>query len=165
TLLGERARVDRGDPRRAPREPVLRPAGPLRRPGARPVFLVLDEPLLPLRRPQGARAFVRGRAAPRPWGHGLEALALCAPALLHVRHAAARARGHPERTRAALRVPLRARADDRRGARTGAGRDHTSELQSRLHLVCRLLLEKKKISVTRISTPRKKEKTSNNRSN
>src|SRR2546422_2960060 len=27
--------------------------------------------------------------------------------------------------------------------------EHTSELQSRLHLVCRLLLEKKKISVAR----------------
>src|SRR5256884_94278 len=37
---------------------------------------------------------------------------------------------------------------DSRSARTGAGRgrseEHTSELQSRLHLVCRLLLEKKK---------------------
>src|SRR5687768_17822198 len=34
------------------------------------------------------------------------------------------------------------------GARVGAGRseEHTSELQSRLHLVCRLLLEKKKKS-------------------
>src|SRR2546429_4210962 len=28
--------------------------------------------------------------------------------------------------------------------------EHTSELQSRLHLVCRLLLEKKKISVFRV---------------
>src|SRR3989449_1912695 len=28
--------------------------------------------------------------------------------------------------------------------------EHTSELQSRLHLVCRLLLEKKKITVSRI---------------
>src|SRR2546422_7106849 len=34
----------------------------------------------------------------------------------------------------------------RRGGEWGAGRseEHTSELQSRLHLVCRLLLEKKK---------------------
>jgi len=33
----------------------------------------------------------------------------------------------------------------------GAGsEEHTSELQSRLHLVCRLLLEKKKISITPI---------------
>src|SRR2546422_6220831 len=29
-------------------------------------------------------------------------------------------------------------------ARTGRSEEHTSELQSRLHLVCRLLLEKKK---------------------
>src|SRR2546422_2223196 len=30
------------------------------------------------------------------------------------------------------------------GARIGRSEEHTSELQSRLHLVCRLLLEKKK---------------------
>src|SRR2546429_4259070 len=30
------------------------------------------------------------------------------------------------------------------GQRTGRSEEHTSELQSRLHLVCRLLLEKKK---------------------
>src|SRR2546422_2860471 len=30
--------------------------------------------------------------------------------------------------------------------------EHTSELQSRLHLVCRLLLEKKKIPSTRLTT-------------
>src|SRR2546429_4410373 len=30
--------------------------------------------------------------------------------------------------------------------------DHTSELQSRLHLVCRLLLEKKKITTADVST-------------
>src|SRR5205809_5613853 len=41
---------------------------------------------------------------------------------------------------------------------TGAGlvgirsEEHTSELQSRLHLVCRLLLEKKKQNVTIVST-------------
>src|SRR2546422_10310308 len=33
--------------------------------------------------------------------------------------------------------------NDRRG-RSGRSEEHTSELQSRLHLVCRLLLEKKK---------------------
>src|SRR2546429_6364725 len=32
--------------------------------------------------------------------------------------------------------------------------EHTSELQSRLHLVCRLLLEKKKISTVRDHLPR-----------
>src|SRR3989449_4323561 len=30
---------------------------------------------------------------------------------------------------------------------TGRSEEHTSELQSRLHLVCRLLLEKKKIKI------------------
>src|SRR2546429_3393022 len=34
-----------------------------------------------------------------------------------------------------------------RGARRSRSEEHTSELQSRLHLVCRLLLEKKKNSV------------------
>src|SRR3989449_3619210 len=40
---------------------------------------------------------------------------------------------------------LRRRAPARAGARPRS-EEHTSELQSRLHLVCRLLLEKKKIS-------------------
>src|SRR2546422_5475564 len=41
--------------------------------------------------------------------------------------------------------------DDLRQLETEAGRseEHTSELQSRLHLVCRLLLEKKKKKKTR----------------
>src|SRR2546422_6543402 len=38
--------------------------------------------------------------------------------------------------------------------------EHTSELQSRLHLVCRLLLEKKKKSVTRIHNVTKYQHTS-----
>src|SRR2546422_4045805 len=33
----------------------------------------------------------------------------------------------------------------------GRSEEHTSELQSRLHLVCRLLLEKKKKAINRIS--------------
>src|SRR5205809_5808231 len=36
------------------------------------------------------------------------------------------------------------RNSGRRGARRVRSEEHTSELQSRLHLVCRLLLEKKK---------------------
>src|SRR3712207_7372517 len=36
-----------------------------------------------------------------------------------------------------------------RGGLTGRSEEHTSELQSRPYLVCRLLLEKKKNSVTR----------------
>src|SRR5687768_18418016 len=37
------------------------------------------------------------------------------------------------------------RGPPRPAARTSRSEEHTSELQSRLHLVCRLLLEKKKI--------------------
>src|SRR5687768_17985309 len=35
--------------------------------------------------------------------------------------------------------------------------EHTSELQSRLHLVCRLLLEKKKKKSTKLTKPRVKK--------
>src|SRR2546422_11140221 len=35
-------------------------------------------------------------------------------------------------------------SDDERRPQPGRSEEHTSELQSRLHLVCRLLLEKKK---------------------
>src|SRR2546422_8483606 len=37
--------------------------------------------------------------------------------------------------------------------RVGRSEEHTSELQSRLHLVCRLLLEKKKTVPTQTSSP------------
>src|SRR3989449_9672374 len=36
--------------------------------------------------------------------------------------------------------------------RFGRSEEHTSELQSRLHLVCRLLLEKKKKTITALGT-------------
>src|SRR2546422_8137372 len=55
-----------------------------------------------------------------------------------------RARG---RARSPARARQRGRRDDRErraGRRGGRSEEHTSELQSRLHLVCRLLLEKKK---------------------
>src|SRR2546422_6612778 len=57
----------------------------------------------------------------------------------------ARARGVDERWREPRRRPD-TRGDVPRGALHAARRseEHTSELQSRLHLVCRLLLEKKK---------------------
>src|SRR2546422_7019242 len=42
------------------------------------------------------------------------------------------------------REQLRAGSARRVGERGGRSEEHTSELQSRLHLVCRLLLEKKK---------------------
>src|SRR5687768_18327236 len=62
-------------------------------------------------------------------------------------------RGH----RAQLRVQLTAQCDRRapgragdrdERARPGRSEEHTSELQSRLHLVCRLLLEKKNAHYT-----------------
>src|SRR2546429_6533965 len=42
------------------------------------------------------------------------------------------------------RTPCGARASKRGHAVVARSEEHTSELQSRLHLVCRLLLEKKK---------------------
>src|SRR6266581_9669173 len=39
--------------------------------------------------------------------------------------------------------------------------EHTSELQSPVHLVCRLLLEKKKNQITHSDRPKKKKKTQN----
>src|SRR2546422_3783017 len=41
---------------------------------------------------------------------------------------------------------------NRRNTGNMRSEEHTSELQSRLHLVCRLLLEKKKKKQTRLST-------------
>src|SRR2546422_6780004 len=52
-----------------------------------------------------------------------------------VRQAAGMLKGRPSLTRALLTEHRRERA---------RSEEHTSELQSRLHLVCRLLLEKKK---------------------
>src|SRR5687768_17918904 len=46
--------------------------------------------------------------------------------------------------RAAARARQARRRCSRRRLRLGRSEEHTSELQSRLHLVCRLLLEKKK---------------------
>src|SRR5258708_27165534 len=43
-----------------------------------------------------------------------------------------------------VRGPSFRRGDDRRAGRQGRSEEHTSELQSPDHLVCRLLLEKKK---------------------
>src|SRR2546422_694556 len=47
----------------------------------------------------------------------------------------------PSQTSATGRMP---RVPQMRSTRAGRSEEHTSELQSRLHLVCRLLLEKKK---------------------
>src|SRR2546422_5690916 len=48
----------------------------------------------------------------------------------------------------------RALAEEQFDARRVRSEEHTSELQSRLHLVCRLLLEKKK-TTTRVTERRK----------
>src|SRR5207253_7953644 len=53
---------------------------------------------------------------------------------------------HVERSLAASRPPRQAeRSLERRHMMAGRSEEHTSELQSRGHLVCRLLLEKKKM--------------------
>src|SRR2546422_3671084 len=44
----------------------------------------------------------------------------------------------------AMTPDVAARTDSRTVAKSWRSEEHTSELQSRLHLVCRLLLEKKK---------------------
>src|SRR2546429_806173 len=50
------------------------------------------------------------------------------------------------RERRAPRVPQDARSGAQGAATSERSEEHTSELQSRLHLVCRLLLEKKNTS-------------------
>src|SRR3989442_7326031 len=58
-----------------------------------------------------------------------------------------RSRGRSARQRARLsarRQRLRPAPDDRQRLGVDRSEEHTSELQSRPHLVCRLLLEKKK---------------------
>src|SRR5690554_7738481 len=62
---------------------------------------------------------------------------------LRVLSGAARDRAH-----AGLAPPAAARRGDPRGHRVLRSEEHTSELQSRPHLVCRLLLEKKKLTIT-----------------
>src|SRR2546429_6595971 len=58
----------------------------------------------------------------------------------------------PPRTRATSSSPnsgtARSGCGSRSDGRAGRSEEHTSELQSRLHLVCRLLLEKKKEAPT-----------------
>src|SRR2546422_11095332 len=61
-----------------------------------------------------------------------------------LRHGEPGARGVARRGRSAG-TPLHARGVEPRARRS---EEHTSELQSRLHLVCRLLLEKKKKNCT-----------------
>src|SRR5436309_10721950 len=53
----------------------------------------------------------------------------------------------PHRRSTARRPPRRRRTDRRGRLDSGRSEEHTSELQSRENLVCRLLLEKKKIKL------------------
>src|SRR2546429_5596194 len=55
-----------------------------------------------------------------------------------------RSRGWGDRVMAPRRGTAPLRPQPGRARRRGRSEEHTSELQSRLHLVCRLLLEKKK---------------------
>src|SRR5690349_21930100 len=72
-------------------------------------------------------------------------------------HLSVRRRGRTlRRPRAVLAADLALRV---RGARGPRSEEHTSELQSRRDLVCRLLLEKKKKN--NINWPRKREEDSN----
>src|SRR5216684_6977606 len=63
-------------------------------------------------------------------------------------------------SRRASRAPTAAWSR-RRPSRPRRSEEHTSELQSRLHLVCRLLLEKKKKTNTRPPMQTKKKKQHN----
>src|SRR2546429_4189062 len=67
-----------------------------------------------------------------------DALPICIPRIAKTPTSAATAK------KIGCRNRMAARASDR-------SEEHTSELQSRLHLVCRLLLEKKKKKKTRIT--------------
>src|SRR2546422_2945156 len=89
--------------------------------------------------------------APDPYGHvgavspGLRRAALLARETECVRCTAVIRRHRHAALNAGLRLEVRVQLEARGGARS---EEHTSELQSRLHLVCRLLLEKKKNSYT-----------------
>src|SRR2546429_1292883 len=65
------------------------------------------------------------------------------------------------RTQAIDVVVVSVDAHDARTVNRGRSEEHTSELQSRLHLVCRLLLEKKKKKTTHTATQTSKNKQPN----
>src|SRR2546429_8654263 len=75
-----------------------------------------------------------------------DALPICADAVRQGRdhHLPQRARELAARDALLVRAVARLRPAARPAARHARSEEHTSELQSRLHLVCRLLLEKKK---------------------
>src|SRR2546422_7112597 len=67
--------------------------------------------------------------------------------LFRSRRSARRARGEADSGARPAALLRRAGALGCTGTRAPRSEEHTSELQSRLHLVCRLLLEKKKRSL------------------
>src|SRR5215813_13282682 len=75
--------------------------------------------------------------------------------LLQIEHGGERMAAHPDQRAAAGHRPLRGM----RRMRAGMARseEHTSELQSRPHLVCRLLLEKKKKKIIKKQKQKKKK--------
>src|SRR2546422_7796263 len=90
---------------------------------------------------------VRGR--PSGTGHSLVIIntRMAEPVVISVSPSPLSDRAPPGAGRPARRRDRRSAAGSRRG--TTRSEEHTSELQSRLHLVCRLLLEKKKKDNTR----------------
>src|SRR5216684_7523050 len=69
-------------------------------------------------------------------------------------------RSRAVRAVAAAQRPVERHRQRRRASRRARSEEHTSELQSRLHIVCRLLLEKKKkkINIHDSKTTTKKNK-------
>src|SRR2546422_4706674 len=82
----------------------------------------------------------RPHEQPRGEDDGIGDVDLSAPIVLHRPQQADREQQRRQR-RAARRVRWNLTRSTKAGTRS---EEHTSELQSRLHLVCRLLLEKKK---------------------
>src|SRR2546429_5423674 len=72
-------------------------------------------------------------AAPASWSNAAYSIALCPPPITT--------------TSPPLKRP-KSRCSEECETSSGRSEEHTSELQSRLHLVCRLLLEKKNILYT-----------------
>src|SRR5687768_17885690 len=102
--------------------------------------------MLSTRRPAGSTLF------PYTTLFRSEARRIGADTVFHQRAPGAEGATRGETRRSTCRLGLRARNTDSRSAKrvsgaravcAGRSEEHTSELQSRLHLVCRLLLEKK----------------------
>src|SRR2546429_4276299 len=69
-------------------------------------------------------------------------------ALASAKASSGAARSRKNASRCAVFWPMPGRCFNTSMSRSTRSEEHTSELQSRLHLVCRLLLEKKKLETT-----------------